>query len=50
MGNKINLEEIIKDCIGISPGAKNTTPMDYGECKFILKYFVSVRLSSYNDR
>ena len=39
MENKINLEEIIKDCVGISLGAKNTTPMNYGECKFILKYF-----------
>jgi len=39
MEKKINLEEIIQECVGIMVGAKNTTPMDYGECKFILKYF-----------
>ena len=39
MEKKINLEEIIQECVGIRPGAKNTTPMDYGECKFVMKYF-----------
>jgi hypothetical protein len=34
---EINLEEIIQQCIGIRPGAKNTTPMDYYECKFVMK-------------
>lgn len=39
MDKKINLEEIIQKCVGIRPGAKDTTPMDYGECKFVLRYF-----------
>lgn len=36
---KINLEEIIQECVGIRPDAKNTTPMDYGECKFVMLEF-----------
>ena len=39
MEKKINLEEIIQECVGIRPGAKDTTPMDYGECKFVMKQF-----------
>ena len=45
MDKKINLEEIIQKCVGIRPGAKNTTPMDYGECKFVLRYFAEKLLA-----
>lgn len=34
-------EDVIKDVVGIKPGAARLTPMDYEECKMCMKEYAA---------
>ena len=47
---KKTAEDVIRDVLGIKPGAVSTTPTDYNETKMCMKAYSDQQLAEYKAR